>query len=290
MANKYFTGISNYLSLVKISHTIFSLPFAFIGFFLAVSKVQHFDYYILILVIVSVFFARNAAMSFNRFIDRHIDKKNPRTSMREIPSDTIKPYSVLLFTIINSIFFIVTTFFINSICFYLSPVALFIILGYSYTKRFTYLSHLFLGLGLSLSPIGAYLAVTGRFDIVPLLFSVVVMFWVAGFDIIYALQDDEFDRNNDLKSAPVFLGRKRSLLFSFLLHLFTVVFIIIAGFAGDFNLLYWIGTIIFTILLFYQHYIVKPGDLSRVNIAFFTTNGIASILFAAFVILDLYFS
>lgn len=289
MQGKYLVTIKNYFSLVKISHTIFSLPFAFIGFFLAITKEQYsFSLYILLLVILSVFFARNAAMSFNRYLDRHIDKDNPRTTMRELPSQILKPSSVLFFILINSILFITTTYFINNLCFYLSPLALFIILGYSFTKRFTYLSHLFLGLGLSLSPIGAYLAVTGKFDLLPLLFSAVVMLWVAGFDIIYSLQDFDFDRSYNLKSVPAFLGKKNSLLFSFIIHLISVFLIILAGFIGNFHLLYWIGTVIFTILLAYQHYIVKPDDLSKVNLAFFTTNGIASIIFAVFVIIDLF--
>ena len=290
MTNNYLTSISSYLSLVKISHAIFSLPFAFIGYFIAVSKEHSFDYIVLIMVIVSVFFARNAAMSFNRYLDRHIDKNNPRTNMCEIPSEVLRPVSVLFFTIANSILFIITTFFLNDLCFYLSPVALFIILGYSYTKRFTYLSHLILGMGLALSPIGAYLAVTGKFDYLPLIFSIVVMFWVAGFDIIYALQDDDFDRSQQLKSVPVFMGRKKSLLFSILLHSISIISIVIAGIMGHFHYLYWIGTIIFTILLVYQHSIIKANDLKRINLAFFTTNGIASILFALFVISDLYIS
>jgi len=290
MINKYFSGISNYLSLVKISHTIFSLPFALIGYFLAVSdKNYSFDISVLILVIFAVFFARNAAMSFNRYLDRHIDKRNPRTNKREIPAEIIKPRSVLFFTIVNSILFILLAYFINDLCFYLSPVAIFIVLGYSYTKRFTYLSHLILGLGLSLSPIGAYLAVTGKFEFLPLFFSAVVLFWVAGFDIIYALQDDDFDRSQDLKSVPAFLGRKKALLFSIILHTISLIFIVIAGISGNFHLLYWIGAIIFSILLIYQHTIVKPDDLKRVNLAFFTTNGIGSIVFAVFVITDLFF-
>jgi 4-hydroxybenzoate polyprenyltransferase len=290
MANRYFSGISSYLSLVKISHTVFSLPFAFIGYFLAISSEDYsFDIYLLILVIVAVFFARNAAMSFNRYLDRHIDKSNPRTSAREIPAKILKPASVLFFTVINSILFIILTYFINELCFYLSFLALFVILGYSYTKRFTCLSHLILGLGLSFSPIGAYLAVTGSFKILPLYFSVVVMFWVAGFDIIYSLQDFDFDRSQKLKSVPAFLGKKISLYLSIMLHIISVIFIVIAGISGNFHFLYWIGAIIFTLLLAHQHTIVKPNDLRRINLAFFTTNGIASIIFAIFVIVDLFF-
>jgi len=289
MIKESFSGISNYLSLVKISHTIFSLPFALIGYFLAISNEgEYFCIRILALVILAVLFARTAAMSFNRYLDRNIDKENPRTSSREIPAKVLKPSSVLFFTIINSVLFIAVTYFINDLCFYLSPIALFVVLGYSYTKRFTSLSHLVLGLGLSLSPIGAYLAVTGEFDLLPLFFSFTVLFWVAGFDIIYALQDFDFDRTQKLKSIPATIGKRKSIILSIILHIFTVIFIVLAGLFGNFHLLYWIGALIFTVLLIYQHTIVKPNDLSKINLAFFTTNGVASIVFAVFVIADLY--
>src|SRR3984885_4828797 len=150
--------------------------------------------------------ARSSAMAFNRFLDRSFDAKNPRTAIREIPAGIISANSALRFVILNCILFVTATFFINSICFYLSPVALFVILFYSYTKRFTALCHLILGLGLSLAPIGAYLAVTGKFDLLPILFSFAVIFWVSGFDIIYALQDEEFDRSQELYSLPSWLG------------------------------------------------------------------------------------
>jgi len=281
--------IKDYFSLVKISHTIFSIPFAMIGFFLAIREnVGNIDFIILFLVILCVFFARNAAMGFNRYIDREFDQKNPRTALREIPRAIISPRSALLFVILNSVLFIITTAFINPLCLILSPVALMVVLGYSFTKRFTYLSHVFLGLGLALAPIGAYLAVTGEFALLPLLFSFCVLFWVAGFDIIYALQDIEFDRNENLKSIPVTMGARNSLILSAFFHLVALIMLVLAGMTGPFDMLYWIGLVIFTVLITYQHLIVKPSDFSRVNLAFATLNGVASIVFAVFVITDLY--
>ncbi|HEY5770995.1 MAG TPA: UbiA-like polyprenyltransferase, partial [Chitinophagaceae bacterium] len=232
--------------------------------------------------------ARSAAMAFNRYLDRSFDAKNPRTAIREIPAGILKANNVLLFTIINCLLFIACTFFINRICFFLSPVALLVVLGYSYTKRFTPLCHLILGLGLSLAPIGAYLAVTGHFDLLPILFSLTVLFWVSGFDIIYALQDEEFDKTNKLYSIPAWLGKAKALRVSELLHVFSAACVFFAGWLGNFGWLYWIGSAIFIGMLIYQHSIVKPNDLKRVNIAFMTVNGIASVVFAIFVITDLF--
>ena len=281
--------MKNYLSLVKFSHTIFAMPFALIGFFLAVQFTSAvFEWHLLLKVVLCMVFARNAAMAFNRFIDRNIDQKNPRTAIREIPAGIIKANAALWFVILNSIAFVVTTYFINPLCLALSPVALAVVLGYSITKRFTALCHLILGLGLSLAPIGAYLAVTGEFHIVPLLFSFSVLFWVGGFDIIYALQDEDFDRENDLFSIPVWLGKPKALNLSNVLHAITAGLLFSAGHIGDFHWLYWIGFAIFNGLLFYQHTLVKPNDLSKIDLAFFTTNGVASVLFALFVIADLY--
>ncbi len=232
-------------------------------------------------------FARTAAMAFNRYIDRNIDAQNSRTAVREIPKGVVSPVAALTLVILSSVAFIITTYTINQICFYLSPVALIVVLGYSLTKRFTWLCHLILGIGLSLAPIGAYLAVTGKFDWLPLLFSFTVITWVSGFDIIYALQDEEFDRNLQLNSMPVAFGKKGALNISILLHLLSVAFVFVAGLYLPFGIIYWIGFSVFAILITYQHIIVKPNDLSRVNLAFFTTNGIASIVFSAFVIADL---
>ncbi|MDB4655693.1 putative 4-hydroxybenzoate polyprenyltransferase [Flavobacteriales bacterium] len=281
--------MKNYLSLVKFSHTIFAMPFALIGFFLAVQYTPAvFEWHLLLKVILCMVFARNAAMAFNRFIDRNIDEKNPRTAIREIPAGIINANAALWFVIINSVAFIITTYFINPLCLALSPVALAVVLGYSITKRFTALCHLILGLGLSLAPIGAYLAVVGRFDIIPILISLAVLFWVGGFDIIYALQDEDFDRENDLFSIPVWLGRPKALMLSNVLHAITAGLLFFAGQFGNFHWLYWVGFTVFTGLLVYQHSLVKPTDLSKIGLAFFTTNGVASVLFAVFVIADLY--
>lgn len=308
--------VKSYLSLIKFSHTIFALPFALIGFFLAIvfGNIEHghwnlnetigwglkpfdigfFDHYgkaiisKFILVLLCMIFARSAAMAFNRYLDRSFDAKNPRTAIREIPAGIISANSALLFTIINSVLFVATTFFINTLCFALSPVALLVVLGYSYTKRFTPLCHLVLGLGLSLAPIGAYLAVTGAFAVLPILFSFTVLFWVSGFDIIYALQDEEFDKKYELKSIPAWLGKSKALRVSEVLHLLSAACVIAAGVFGSFGVLYWIGVAVFIGMLIYQHSIVKPTDLSKVNIAFMTANGIASVVFAVFVIADIF--
>jgi 4-hydroxybenzoate polyprenyltransferase len=232
--------------------------------------------------------ARSAAMAFNRYLDSHFDAKNPRTAIREIPAGIISRGSALRFVIINCLVFITATFFINRICFFLSPVALFVILFYSYTKRFTALCHLVLGVGLSLAPIGAYLAVTGEFALLPILFSFTVLFWVSGFDIIYALQDEEFDKSQQLHSIPAALGKAKALRVSELLHLLSAVCVISAGMYGHFGWWYWIGIAVFVGMLIYQHSIVKPNDLSKVNIAFMTANGIASVVFAVFVLLDIF--
>lgn len=231
-------------------------------------------------------FARTAAMAFNRWADRRIDATNPRTKSREIPSGVISENSALAFTIFNCIAFVITTWFINPLCFALSYVALAVILGYSYTKRFTALCHLILGLGLSLAPVGAWLAVTGRFDWLPIYISAAVLCWVSGFDIIYALQDEKFDKENRLHSIPSLLGGKRALGISRNLHIAAAIFLLAAGLEGQFHFLYYIGWGIFTFLLVYQHRLVSANDLSKVNLAFFTTNGIASVLFAILVISD----
>jgi 4-hydroxybenzoate polyprenyltransferase len=242
----------------------------------------------LVLVVLCMVFARSAAMAFNRYLDRDIDALNPRTAIREVPKGIITPKNALAFTIANCLLFIACTFFINKSCFLLSPVALAVVLGYSYTKRFTPLCHLILGLGLSLAPIGAYLAVTGVFHWLPILFSFAVIFWVSGFDIIYSLQDEEFDRSQKLYSMPAWLGKEKALRVSELLHLLSAACVVGAGKLGNFGWLYWVGVLVFIGMLVYQHSVVKPNDLRRVNLAFMTANGIASVVFAAFVISDLF--
>src|SRR6476660_3187018 len=233
--------LRNYLSLIKFSHTIFAMPFALIGFFLGVHSKggihpdQRMHYFVLFLLVIGcMVFARSAAMAFNRWLDKNFDALNPRPAIREIPAGVISSSSALRFVIFNCIAFIICTFFINRICFFLSPVALFVILFYSYTKRFTALCHLVLGLGLSLAPIGAYLAVTGVFNLLPVLFSFAVLFWVSGFDIIYALQDEGFDKQHNLYSIPVWLGKASALRVSEILHLLSAACVVAAGKLGHF--------------------------------------------------------
>ncbi len=315
--------VKNYLSLIRFSHTLFAMPFALIGFFLGLRVFIQFNwassvipgwhstllpstqpfnaadiafypvtdgqvFIRLLLVIACMVFARSAAMAFNRWLDVKFDALNPRTAIREIPAGIISKSSALRFVIFNCLAFIVCTWFINPLCFALSFVALAVVLGYSYTKRFTPLCHLVLGLGLSLAPIGAYLAVTGFFAWLPVLFSFTVIFWVSGFDIIYALQDEEFDKTQQLYSMPAWLGKGRALRVSEFLHLLSTVSVVLAGVYGGFGWWYWTGVAVFIGMLIYQHAIVKPNDLSRVNLAFMTANGIASVVFAAFVITDLF--
>ena len=311
------SSVKNYLSLIKFSHTIFAMPFALIGFALGVltlpgsvdintllnshtvtpgwhtTRLPHGPVgnivKIFVLVVLCMITARSAAMAFNRYLDRKFDAKNPRTAVREIPAGVISEKNALYFTMIMCILFIVCTFFINPICFYLSPVALFVILFYSYTKRFTFLCHIVLGIGLSLAPIGAYLAVTGVFSFLPILFSIAVICWVSGFDIIYALQDEVFDKENNLYSIPSVIGKSKALHISELLHVLSAAAVIFAGFYGYFGILYWAGAAVFCGMLVYQHSVVKPDDLRRVNLAFMTANGIASVVFACFVLADLFF-
>ncbi|MEL7020607.1 MAG: UbiA-like polyprenyltransferase [Bacteroidota bacterium] len=286
--------MKNYLSLIKFSHTIFALPFALLGFFLATVHLQrNISWRLFVLVLLCMIFARSAAMAFNRYLDRDIDQLNPRTQVREIPAGVISPRAALVFVIINCLLFIATTYFINPLCFYLSPIALVVVLGYSYTKRFTFLCHFVLGLGLALAPIGAYLAAGGQFDLLPLLYSGVVLLWVSGFDIIYALQDEEFDRSLSLNSIPVQMGKASALRLSAVLHICCAILVLIAAYLlqqqyDNMGILHWIAALAFVALLYYQHTLVRPDDLSRVDLAFFTTNGVASVLFGALVITDFF--
>lgn len=290
--------VKQYLSLIKFSHTVFALPFALIGFILAALEVKKGNvvlqttptFWLLAFgkMLLCMVFARSAAMAFNRYLDRRFDALNPRTAQREIPAGVIKPGHAFAFTIANCVLFIITTWFINQACFYLSFVALFVVLFYSYTKRFTALCHIVLGVGLSLSPIGAYLSVTGRFDVVPVLFSFIVLTWVAGFDIIYALQDEDFDSSQKLHSIPAALGARNALLVSTLLHVASGALVLAVGYIGHFSWLYWLGAAFYISMLTYQHLLVKPNDLSKVGIAFANTNGIASVVFAGVTILSFF--
>jgi 4-hydroxybenzoate polyprenyltransferase len=285
---KLLRRTTDYLSLVKFSHTVFAMPFAFIGYFLGTLEPGlRFSLRTFLLMLACMVFARSAAMAFNRYTDVRFDSLNPRTAGREIPSGKITPRNALVFVIVSSLLFIAATAFLNRLTLILSPVALFVILGYSYTKRFTPLCHLILGLGLSLAPIGAYIAVTGRFALLPVIYSALVLTWVSGFDIIYAMQDDKFDNETGLYSIPAVTSPGNALMISVILHFISAGCVIAAGIIGEGKILFWTGALVFFALIIYQHLIVKPHDLSRVNIAFGTTNGMAGVIFGAAAVADL---
>ncbi len=286
-------SIKNYLSLVKFSHTIFALPFALVGYFLGTHYSDFsFQGRTLLLVLGCMVFARSAAMAFNRLVDRDIDKDNPRTAVREIPAGKVSVSSARLFVLINCLAFMLCAYLINLTCFYLSPVALLVILGYSYTKRFTSLCHFVLGIGLGLAPVGAFIAVTNQFYLIPILYGVVVFLWVAGFDIIYALQDEGFDQKHQLNSIPTALGQSKARLLSIIVHTFAAAILIFSAYEASaayptLGMLHWVGTAIFVLLIFYQHLVIQRGGLERIGLAFFTTNGLASVLFGLLFILDI---
>ena len=281
--------IKNYLSLIKFSHTIFAMPFALLGMMLGFRDTQMgWSWLLFVQIVGAMILARSAAMAFNRFLDADIDTANPRTnSVREIPRGIISRRSALIFVTLTSFAFVLLTWTINSTVFWLSPIALGIILGYSYTKRFTAFCHAVLGLGLALAPIGAYLAVTAVPNWVPVVIALSVLLWVTGFDIIYALQDEQFDAAQGLYSIPTALGANGALRVSRMLHALSVMGLAGAGLLGGFGWMYALGWVIFMLMIIRQHFLVKPDDLSRINLAFFTFNGIASLLFGAFAISDL---
>lgn len=282
-------SVQNYFSMVKFAHTLFALPFALVGFVLALTISQaSFSVTLLFLVLVAMVSARNAAMGFNRYVDRDIDSLNPRTKEREIPSGKISAIAALRFVIINSLIFLATAWFINLLAFVLAFPTLLVLLGYSYFKRFSALSHYVLGIALSIAPTGAYIAVTGSFDIAPVILSVLVLFWVSGFDIIYSLGDEEFDKENSLHSIPQLVGTKKALIISSASHAIVIPLLVLFYFVvNGLGLIYIAGAIIFSLLLLWQHLIISAKDLSRINAAFFTANGIASVIFALFTIIDL---
>ena len=286
-----FAKLSYYFSLVKFSHTIFAMPFAILGFFLAVRHFEYgFDFRVLIFILLCMIFARNAAMAFNRFTDRKIDKLNPRTSNREIPVKKISARASLVFVVFNAGLFVLSAYFINSLCFHLSPIALAVILLYSYTKRFTSLSHFILGLGLAIAPAGAFIAVAENLDLLVIILSLMVFLWTAGFDIIYSLQDEGFDRKNGLFSVPARFGVKKALIISRIAHFGSVLAAFVIGLMLPGNVLYWTGFAIFTFLLIFQHYLVKDGNNKRLGFAFANLNAYASMFYCLFAVISLFFS
>ena len=273
--------IRSYASLVRFSHTVFALPFAFASLVLAWPS-HPITLITVVWILVAMVGARTAAMGFNRLADRKFDALNPRTKSWELPKGTVKTWEAGLLTIVASIIFVFGAYQLNWTCFVLSPVALAVVFFYSLTKRFTWTSHLFLGVALSLAPIGAWLAVAGRpIDlrelVIPLCLGLAVVFWLAGFDIIYSLQDREFDRSHGLHSIPVRFGVTWALRLSSLFHVCTIVFLILVGVAAKLGIIYWIGCLAVSLILMWEHRIVRPNDLSRINRAFFDFNAYVSI-------------
>ncbi len=283
--------MKKYFSLVLFAHTIFAMPFALMAFVFAY-KSDFYDpllnvWVLLVQVVACMVFARNVAMGFNRWADRKIDAENPRTTGRDIPAGRITPREALLFVAINALLFIGVAATINPLTACLSPVALVVVMGYSYCKRFTSLAHLVLGLSLGIAPAGAYIAVTGRLDLPACILSLLVMSWCGGFDIIYALQDAAFDRERGLHSIPARFSASTALTISCILHGISVG--ALCWFASYCPQAWplWTGSLLFVGLLLLQHVLVTPTRQKNIGIAFGTLNGLASLTLAAFVILDL---
>jgi 4-hydroxybenzoate polyprenyltransferase len=284
--------IANYASLIRFSHTVFALPFALASVALAWPS-HPVTVRIFLWILVAMVGARSAAMGFNRLADRRFDALNPRTQNWELPQGKIKVWEASLLTVVASVVFLYAAYQLNLVCFVLSPLALAIIFFYSLTKRFTWASHLFLGLALSLAPMGAWLAVTGSpIDLtelfIPFFLGLGVLFWLAGFDIIYSLQDHVFDRKQGLHSIPVRFGVARALQLSTFFHLCTVFFLALVGVTAQMGIVYWLGFGAITIVLFWEHRIVKPNDLSRIGRAFFDFNAYVSIGYLLAIIADLH--
>lgn len=276
--------LANIFGDIKLAHTVFALPYALISAHLAFAG--NYDIRTLLLILGCMFFARSAAMSFNRYVDAEIDKANPRTERRSIPAGKVNRGHMLVFTIVSSILFIGCTWLLNFMCFILSFPALFVLLLYSYSKHFTTTTHLWLGLALGIAPVGAWIAVRGTFDIGPIILSGAVILWVAGFDIIYALQDIDFDRAEGIKSIPAKLGPARALLAARLMHAGTILLLVAFGIYFELGFAFWVGFCLTALLLIIEHGMVKPTDFSKVGYAFFTVNGLVSILLLICLLID----
>lgn len=273
------------LEMIKFEHTVFALPFAFLGAFLASRGFPGWAK--TFWIIVAMAGARSAAMAFNRLVDRAHDELNPRTSMRALPGRLLTPRFVTAFVLASSFLFFLAAWMLNSLAFFLSPFALAMVFFYSYSKRFTSLSHLFLGLSLAIAPVGGWIAVRAQFNVAPFYLAAAVLFWVGGFDIIYACQDLEFDRRVGLHSLPQRLGIRKSLWISSLFHFVMLALLFYAFILYKLSIVSRMGLLIVALALLYEHSLVKPHDLSRVNAAFFAVNGVISVVLFVFVGLDL---
>ncbi|MCX6375445.1 MAG: putative 4-hydroxybenzoate polyprenyltransferase [Armatimonadetes bacterium] len=273
------------LEMIKFEHTVFALPFALTSMMLAADGVPRLS--VLGWILLAMVGARSSAMAFNRIADLRLDKLNPRAANRALPKEMLSVAEVWAFTVVAAGLFVFAAWRLNALAFALSPVALIVILGYSYTKRYTNLSHLVLGLALGIAPVGAWIAVTGRIDIAPMILSAAVIFWTAGFDIIYALQDLDFDKRMGLYSIPKALGPAKGLLVSRTFHALTAVLLVAFGVFLHLGIAYYIGVGFAGVLLFYEQSLVKPDDFSKADVAFFNLNGFVSMGFFAFTLVDL---
>ncbi|MGB3366247.1 MAG: UbiA-like polyprenyltransferase [Acidaminobacteraceae bacterium] len=279
--------IKTYGELVMFSHTIFSLPFALIAMFIAADGLPSFK--LIVLILIALVSGRTGANAINRWIDKDMDKKNPRTASRHIPMGDVKEYEVILLTIVCYIIFVVSAYFINPICFYLSPVALFLFTLYSYTKRFTWACHIVLGITVAGAPVGAWLAVRGSFDIVPLILGAIVALWVSGFDILYGTQDIEFDKSNGVYSIPAYFGLDKSLIISKVFHSMMLIFLVTLNVFVDFGIMYNIGIVISAILLYIEHNNVDPNSTKIMKHVSYSINQIISIIIFSFATIDIVF-
>jgi len=284
-ASKALSKIAVILEMIKFEHTVFALPFALTSAMLAANGMP--DIRVLGWILVAMVGARSTAMAFNRIADLHYDRLNPRTANRALPAGILSMAQVSIFTGFSALVFMFAAWNLNKLALSLSPVALLVILGYSYTKRFTNLSHLVLGLSLGIAPVGAWIAVTGRIELAPIILSAAVMFWTAGFDIIYALQDLDFDHKMGLFSIPKTLGPKNGLLVSRAFHAMTAVLLGVFGLVMGLGVVYYVGLALVAVALAYEQSLVKPNDFSKANVAFFNANGFVSIGFFVFTIADL---
>jgi len=279
--------VADFGRLVRFSHTVFALPFAVMGAVLAARGIPALTTCALILVAMVA--ARSAAMAMNRLADHRIDAENPRTAGRELPRGVLKRGEVWTFLLLSCAVFVAASALLNPLARNLSPVALATLLGYPFAKRFTSLCHVWLGAALGLSPVGAWVAVRGAFDegfLAAFLLGLAVVLWTAGFDIVYALLDVDFDRRRGLLSAPARLGAKGALIVSALFHVVTVGLLVGVGAVAGLSFFYGIGVAVTLLILVYEHWIVRPSDLSRVGIAFFTLNGVVSLLLMVALTLD----
>jgi len=283
MAGKLITQIRNISGMLKISHTIFALPFALASMLVAAGGWP--SWRLVGMIVLAMFLARNAGMAFNRYLDADIDAKNPRTAIRHIPQGLLSKAFVLTFSILNAAAFVVVAGLINRLCLFLSPLALLLLFSYSFMKRVTHFSHLVLGLVLGSSPIAAWAAVRGEITWEPFLLGVGVLFWVAGFDMIYATQDYDFDREAGLHSLVVRLGIGRALMLARLFHGFTILSFVGFGLLMNLGWSYHVCLGFIGLLLAYEHSLVSAKDLTRVNAAFFNVNGFISLLFLGGVLL-----